>query len=243
MIDSNQPLSPLDEGDLLAYLDGDAPHEVVRAIEQDAALLAQVEELRQAQMLFGLSLAQRNCPDTDSLVEYQANLLDGKVHDAIAAHLVTCTYCQAEMSELAVGIVWEEAFESDPEPAANWQEVLREAGRQLVELVLQPQARRPTYALRGTSRQLVFDSADFQLILTIKSSPNQVAIEGQLLNLMDPLAMPDGKVILRVDDDEAVSAEIDEFGHFELTHTPITHGTIQIDVDATTTLIVPLDVS
>ena len=238
MIDSNRPLSPLDEGDLLAYLDGDAPRAIVRAIEQDAALLAQVEELRQAQMLFGLSLAQRNCPDTDSLVEYQASLLDGEAHDAIAAHLVTCTYCQAEMSELAVGIAWEDALEPAV-PKVSWQDALREAGRQLIELVLQPQTRRPAYALRGTSRQLVFDSAEFQLILTIKSNPDQVAIEGQLLNLMDPLAAPDGMAVLWVDD-EAISAEIDEFGHFELTHIPITSGTLQIDFDATTTLIAPI---
>ena len=240
MSDPIQPLNPLQEGDLLAYLDGDASHEVVLAIEQDAALQAQVEELRQAELLFGLSLAQRDCPDTDSLLEYQVDLLEGKAYTAIAAHLVTCRYCQAEMRDLAAGIAWEEVEAATPAPAPklNWRDALREVGRRLLELTLLPQAQQPMYALRGESRQLVFSAESFQVIISINQQPDQqFKLEGQLINLADPLAMPSGLVTFRTDSTDPINTLLDEFGHFELEVEKADSGELQIDVNETTSLV------
>ena len=235
----------LNEGDLLAYLDGDASPELIRTIEQDAMLLAQVDELRQAQMLFGFSLAQRHCPDTDSLVEYQASLLPESERQSIADHLITCTYCQAEMAELSVGIVLDEVEVEAVEPVRepNWLDALQAAGRQLIELTMRPQlSRGPVYALRGKAQQTIFEADGFQLIVSTKRiSGENTKIEGQVMNLLDPFAMDGGTITLRVGDEIQSSSPVDEFGHFELTCELVTAYSLQIDVGESATLVAVIE--
>ncbi|MGB1249115.1 MAG: hypothetical protein ACPG8W_00665 [Candidatus Promineifilaceae bacterium] len=241
MNDSNTPPLQLDEGDLFAYLDDDASPRVVQRIEQDEALLAQVEALRQMQTLFGLSLAQHHCPSTDDLLEYQANLLQGDAHRSVAQHLVTCTYCQAEMHDLAVEIVLEKETKPISEP--GWREILEAAGRRLVDLTSRPQVRRPAYALRGNVQQVLFESAEFQVIISIKKlSDQQIRFEGQVMNLSDPLTMPNGNVTLRIGEASTQTSVLDEFGHFQLKHTATDTYSLQIDIDGATSLVASIEI-
>ena len=239
MKDSDATPIPLYDGDLMAYIDGDAAPSIVAAIEADEALLAEVAALRQAQALLDVGLARGDCPETDDLLTYQAKLLQGDVMQAIATHLETCVYCQQEVAELAVGIV----LDTKPVAAAEsgWLDTLRLAGWRVIELALRSPTQTPAFGLRGDSQQLIFESDAYQIVAVIKRVAEDASrLEGQVVNLTDPLVMPEGQVMLRVGSSVAQSADLNQFGHFILE--PIADGsyTLQIEANDFTSLIVQL---
>lgn len=179
---ANQCIRPgaLQEGDLLAYLDGDAPSQVAQHLDDCAVCRAELAELTDLSGFFGGALFRMACPPAEDLLGYQANLLGLGDRREIDLHLHTCAHCQAELAELAAV-----PSATAPAPAPGLGDRLRQAGRRLIDAVLITPATQPVLQLRGDERaSLIYQAGDFQVILA-KVPPvvaeNIWQIEGQLM--------------------------------------------------------------
>jgi hypothetical protein len=100
MISEFDDANNIREGDLLAYIEGEAPPELVRRIESSAVLMVQVTALREMAALFTRALFRAGCPDVDLLLQYEAGLLTGTEAETVSQHLATCPYCSQEADEI-----------------------------------------------------------------------------------------------------------------------------------------------
>ena len=88
------------EGDLLAYLYGDAPPRVGRHIAACAFCAAQVEQLRAVNAAL-LSLFYRSgCPTAETLAAFVLDRLPAVEKLRVAAHVRTCPACAAEVASV-----------------------------------------------------------------------------------------------------------------------------------------------
>lgn len=91
----------IQEGDLMAYVDGVAEEAVVQHIHRCPACA------RQAQALAGLGAAlisnlyRHACPESDQLVAYHQGELGGNEKLVVAQHLRQCPHCARELAGLA----------------------------------------------------------------------------------------------------------------------------------------------
>lgn len=191
----------LRDGDLLAYLEGEASPAVARHVAGCARCRAELAGLRAADALLAAALDRAACPAPEALLRYQAGLLDPAEARGVAAHLAGCADCVAELALLA-----------DP-PAPSLADRLARAGARLIRAVLQP-APAPALALRGAqARRATYSAGDHQVILAVapgRPGSGRHQVEGQLLSPAGPVA---GEARLLRDDRELV-AELDELGFF-----------------------------
>src|SRR5688500_12617448 len=91
------------EGDLLAFLEGEAPAAVQAHVARCLHCRNEVTVLQQMNTLFAAALGDEraNCPETDELLQYQAGLLNQARQQRVQVHLKTCDYCQDELAELS----------------------------------------------------------------------------------------------------------------------------------------------
>ncbi len=128
--------SQIQEGDLLAFLDGDASAQVADHLDRCPACQADLAGLADTSALLGGALFRMNCPPTEKLLSYQANLLGQGAGREIELHLQSCEFCQAELAELA----------AVPLPVAATPDLgdrLHAAGRRLIDAVLIAPAGQP----------------------------------------------------------------------------------------------------
>ncbi len=88
------------EGDLLAYLDGEADDQVIAHLErcphcrERARCLAHLQDRLMAQ------LYRFDCPSPEALGEYYLGVLSGDEAATVAWHLAECPRCAGEMAQL-----------------------------------------------------------------------------------------------------------------------------------------------
>jgi anti-sigma factor RsiW len=212
----------LREGDLLAYLEGEAPPAAARHIAACPLCRAELSGLRAADALLSAALARADCPAPELLLRYQAGLLGAEEAGALAAHLATCADCTAELLLL----------ETPPTPSAAGS--LARAGGRLLKALLQPAAP-PALALRGegpSARQAVYAVEGYQLLLaTMPGRPatGPAQLEGQLLA---PGATATGTARLWAGEAAVAEAEVDELGFFAFDGVTPGSYTLTLDLGA-----------
>lgn len=107
----------IDESLLLEYAIGDASDEIRQRVAQSPACQAVVERLAREVIPLMTTLYRSDCPDTESLVQYQERHLDGIKQLLIRRHLQECPVCQEEI-RLLVDI--DTATIESPHPVAVW---------------------------------------------------------------------------------------------------------------------------
>lgn len=222
----------LREGDLLAYLEGEAPPALARHIVACPRCQAELAGLRAADALLSAALARADCPAPELLLRYQAGLLSAGESEPVARHLSACADCAAELALLAAP------------PAPSPVGALARAGGRLLRALLQPAAP-PALALRGDepgARQLAYAVEGYQLLLA--SAPGRPAtgpaqLEGQLLAPDEPAA---GTARLLAGARAVAEAEIDELGFFAFDGVTPGHYTLAIDVGEDRIVIEALEV-
>ena len=89
------------EGDLLAYLDGEASPAVVEHVRRCAACAAQAQTYRQLQARLVAALHRSACPTADTLGEfYQGRLAPGPKL-VVGLHVQRCADCARELAAFA----------------------------------------------------------------------------------------------------------------------------------------------
>lgn len=224
----------IEEGDLLAYLEGHASATVVAHIARCPACAAEVAALRSAATRLIAALDRAACPDLDDLLLYQADMLPCDRRQWLHRHIQDCAHCQQELAQLAV-----------PPNAPTLTPVVErmaQTGRRILTGLLQPAAPALALAFRGhASRQYTYQAGDYQLILAVLPPPvdeDVWQLEGQLIGY-DAASFAGTAITVSVQQAGMVVMQdtLDEFGFFAGDRLAAGTYTLQIDLPDTQILI------
>lgn len=159
-----------------------------------------------------------DCPSSLTLLQHALDLMPASERPHLDLHLKTCQTCQEERTLL---------LELEPpQPTPLLARVL-DAGRRLIQAVLEPQPLGRVPALRGASSttRLRYQAGAHELLISIRQSHTPGAgyeLEGQL----EPWTQgpdtldPTGSVRLTSDSGQRLDETIDGLGFFVLEHVP-----------------------
>jgi hypothetical protein len=91
----------INEGDLMAYVDGTADQAVIEHIHRCPACARQAQELATLQATLTAKLYRASCPTSDQLIAFQRDELRGSEELTVAQHLRQCPHCARELAVLA----------------------------------------------------------------------------------------------------------------------------------------------
>ncbi len=225
----------IQEGDLLAYLEGAASEATARRIEQSPELLAEVAALRLTDAGISGALDPDEAVSTDDLLLYQAGLLSPAEAQQVEQHL-------AEQPALRALLAALELPDEAADPAApTLAERLRAAGRRILEAVPLTLPQQPATALRGQEqRSYVYQAGAYQIVLALTPPLIEEAIwqiEGQI-SPADEQPVPTGGLVQARRADEIVASDnIDEAGFFALDRLGPGDYSIQIDLTEASVLL------
>ena len=169
----------LTDGDLLAYLDGDADPDIVQRIAQNAEAQVRLHELAQTHSQLDEILHQLPRPSTQELGEYHLGLLPEADAQAVAAYLQAHPHAAQQQD-----LLQEFLTAADPAPEPHRPDPLERVAvfvAQLIEGGHGPQL--AGAAVRG-AREEIYQVGDFQLVLASDvdaDSPTQQVLTGILL--------------------------------------------------------------
>jgi hypothetical protein len=209
----------LDDRELLAYLDGEASHQVVAHLEQCPHCRERAEQLAQLQGRMTAELYRIGCPSTMELGEYHLGLLPGDRSAAVSRHLMECPHCSGEVAQLK-GYLGELASELEFSPV----EQIKVLVARLVE-GREGRARpgaptlAPAYAgLRGGEEgPRVYQAGDAQIVIEVHDDAMQLGRKA-LLGLIMGIEPHDLVGHLWLGDRLVAQAPIDELGNLAITN-------------------------
>ncbi len=190
-------MTRLHDGDLLAYIDGQADAQTAALIEDSPETMDRVREIKRLQARLSARLYRAECPETLVLGEYYQGLLHPDRASMVQRHLALCPYCRKEYARL------QEFFEPPP----GLMERARKVAASLVstgQLALQ---------LRGGEAPLLYVTENVQIALNIKADirrPERKSLAGLVVG-----RQADGWIVLLLKGGERIgAAPVDEMGNF-----------------------------
>lgn len=172
-------VTELSEVELMAYLEGEAPQDVVAHLERCPYCFDRLNVLAGEQALVKARLFRSKCPSTIELGEYHLDKVPPQERMAIARHLRECTFCRAEVRQLE-DYLKDLALAADTldVPSANPLRVLvaRLLSGGASDRAPQP-AMAPIWAgVRGSEAgSRVYQADDFQITLEAQQDPHNPA--------------------------------------------------------------------
>ncbi len=224
---------PLEEGDLLAYLEGAAPPDIAHRIAHTPELMAEVARLQMMDVLAHEAQQQVDVPDIDVLLLYQAGLLDEEERQQVEQQVRRYPACQHELDRLALPPHTPAA--PTPTQLSGLLEKATQAGKRWLEALLLPAPMQPAFAVRGAEqRRLVYEAEAYQIILAVEPQPVSEAawnIEGQI-SVPPEEADAEGDAWIRVFQVNELLHEdrIDEFGFFFVEQIASGHYTLYLEL-------------
>lgn len=210
------------EGDLLAYIGGEASPEVAAHVARCAFCTAEAAALQFLETAVQTTWPRRDCPETDVLMQFHMGMLLAAERQRAQAHLAACAACQAELQQFL------------PVPVApSWLERLRLAGKDLLEAIQVPATMQPVLVVRGSSSAQAYRVGRYQVLLAIEPpivTENRGGLEGQVTRDDDPTADLTGQVSLWQAETLMVQDVVDKFGYFELENIASGVYTLHIDL-------------
>jgi anti-sigma factor ChrR (cupin superfamily) len=91
----------IQEGDLMAYVDGVAGEAVARHVRRCPDCARQAHQIAALQAALAAKLYRRSCPESDRLIAYCQGELEGNEKLLVAQHLRQCPHCARELAGLA----------------------------------------------------------------------------------------------------------------------------------------------
>jgi hypothetical protein len=194
------------EGDLVAYLHGDATPDVAEHIVNCPFCAEQVEQLRVVDAQLLTAFYRDTCPEAEVLADFVLNRLPATEKLRVAAHVRNCARCSevvASVRDLA-----------DEEPPS-----LLERLRKMLALALIAQPIAPTaVAARGEGWQRRFEVEDFVITLSAQAG----SLTGRVRRRDAPTVTDYSGQAWLLDKTETtaqakpVEGRIDQFGRFQL---------------------------
>lgn len=200
------------EGELVAYLDGEATPAAQAHVTGCPVCQAAAQELEPLRQQLRAALWRGRCPSGEELMQYVTQDLPHPRRKTIEQHLTGCPACREDLARLSAVLA------EDSEP--NWIEQLAMLGRQILTAVLLPAAGPPVpaLALRGAPpREQSYQAGAYQVRLTITAPPRNEGlwqIQGQVTAQGAPVEI--GELQLRQAERVVAEDHLDESGYFEL---------------------------
>lgn len=205
----NECVNPLElnEGDLMACVDGRADARVQAHLSRCPYCQAQVDVYRSVTHLLRETLYRRSCPAPEQLALYQLNLLSPRERLVMSRHIRECPHCRQEIDELAC-----------EEDKPSLLERLRQAIG-IVEAVLEPVSYVHARQVRGLEDEPAlqrFRAQEIQVNISVQEGYNRGwrTVMGQLLRQDEILPIPADLTVWLMQDKEAWAAPIEGDGTF-----------------------------
>lgn len=211
--------------DLIAFIEGEVSEQVGATIEANAALRAAADDYARAQRQLQRRLYRFDCPPSFVLGEYDLGLLGPQERTRIAAHVVTCPHCMAELRMLRDFL----AAPDDAPPVGAMERM-----RRIVATLLPPPPRTSPYAsLRGaddaTTRTYQAGDVTITLDLGAPVRRGRTSLVGLLWRNGDDPERSAGSTVALIDDSGTTqTVEIDDVGNF--TFDDLRPGAYQLEV-------------
>ena len=151
----------INEGDLMAYVDGSAHQAVIEHVRRCPACARRAQELAALQAALTARLYRASCPTPDQLIAYRRGELRGNDKLTVAQHVRQCPHCARELAALA----HEEVERNNPD----------ERHFAVIEVRVAPGIGRPT--------PQVYQLCDIQVTVTqrlARANPGRWDLSGQL---------------------------------------------------------------
>jgi hypothetical protein len=211
--------------DLIAFIDGEASESIEAQVASDSMLRAVADAYARTQQHLQRQLYRFDCPSSLMLGEYDLGLLDPQARTRIAAHVVDCPHCTAELRMLRDFL----AIPDDAPPVGAMERM-----RRIVATLLPPPPRTSPYAsLRGadeaTTRTYQAGDVTITLDLGAPVRRGRTSLVGLLWRNGDDPERTAGSTVTLIDDSGTTqTVEIDDVGNF--TFDEITPGAYQLEV-------------
>jgi len=175
----------IQDWELEAYADGEAPPRVVEHLERCPACRARLAEQVAFERRLRHSLYRFDCPSPDLLRDYHWGYLPTAERRRVEAHLETCPHCAAELADLA-GFVTVERTSPSSALLARARQAAAQARLVVARLVSPGPCLAP--ALRGETREvLLFDAEGFALSVNLEQEDTGAyTLFGQVLSPVSP---------------------------------------------------------
>ncbi len=222
----------IEEGDLTAYLAGNASPLVNQHIAQCDFCQAEAASLKEMDTLFSAALYRQSCPEADDLLQYQAGFLSHQEKKTVQQHLASCPHCQAELAQIE-----SISLEDAPQPISPLN-TLKGVGQKIIEAILLPTPSQPTFALRGHQAQsFIYEAEGYQIIIAKKPpivpAAKQWQVEGQISLPTDPMTEFEGNASLLQNGQSTQEDIVDDFGYFAMESVSVGTYTLAIQLPST----------
>jgi hypothetical protein len=163
----------------------------------------------------------------EKLADLIDDRLDPNERDALSAHIVSCSGCEAELKHLGHIVELMRTDRGDDAPGdliAKVKDLFHSPGaktilkRMIAALTFDSNVQAPAYAVRATqsqSRQLLFSAGDIEVDLRVATVGDKVQLKGQLLG-----AAPDNGTVALEGQSEWHAAALNELQEFTLAAVP-----------------------
>lgn len=209
----------LNDRELLAYLDGEASHQVVAHLEQCPHCRERAEALARLQGQMTAKLYRITCPSTMELGEYHLGLLPGDRSAAVSRHLMECPHCSGEVAQLT-GYLGELAPELELSPVERVKVLVAQlvGGRKGSARPRAPTLA-PAYAgVRGGEEgPRLYQAGDAQIVIEVQDDAMQPGRKA-LLGLIMGIEPRDLVGHLWLGDQAVAQAPVDELGNLTITN-------------------------
>lgn len=212
-------LPPLEETELLTYLDDEADPHVVDHVERCSHCHERAENLARLQNRLTAQLFRVTCPLPEELGEYHFELLPNERSAGVAQHLEHCPHCRQELAQL-------ESFLADvpaPMPELGRLARVRERVEVLIARLLEggmgagPDLAPVPAGIRGDEAgPLIYQAGDVEVTLEIQEDaeqPDRKTILGLITGLED---FGDLEIHVWQADEPLTTTDVDELGNFIL---------------------------
>lgn len=211
--------------ELIAFVDGEASGQVGEEIEADPTLRAAADAYARTQRHLQRYLYRFDCPSPQALGEYDLGLLVPAERTRIAAHVVVCPRCTAELRMLRDFM----AMEDDIPPVG----AMGRIRRIVATLLPPPPLLSPHASLRGagdaTGRTYQAGDVTITLDMGVPVHRGRMSLTGLIWRESDEYETVTGSTVVLISGDRATETDtIDAIGNF--TFDDIIPGTYQLEV-------------
>jgi anti-sigma factor RsiW len=212
--------------DLIAFIDGEAPADVIAHIQHCPICAKEASEYKGTQTSLTKHLYRFDCPSPNALGDYELGMLQAEARTAIGSHVVACPRCADELAQLRAYL----HFDTAP-PLGMVERV-----RRVIATLLSPPATPALAGLRGAGDSPVqtYDADGITITLgpgsAARPRPGHTSLSGLLFG--EPVTAPDaiaGAAVTLVDEsDQPHTTTLDDLGNF--TFDDLAAGTYRLEV-------------
>lgn len=221
----------IQEGDLAAYVVGQAEAHVVNHVANCLFCQAEAAQLLETELLLDELLYLEDCPNDEQMLQYVAGLLSGTQLADVEAHVASCPDCAREYRQLTAVSPTELPTPSTP---AN---PLKELGKQILQALQVPISPKLGLSMRGQQDLgQLYEAGDYQIILGSKVTElpqRSHQLQGQIIHSETGMPLSSAAVTLQQQGETIATSKVNPLGYFQMNNLKSGRYRLQIAAEDT----------